>query len=56
MFDIFVDLILIHFRNMKFHRLLSSQQRIYFDKITQQVNEVNTSYNSLIYDVQRFTI
>ena len=30
MFDIFVDLILIHFHYMKIHRLLSSQRRNIF--------------------------
>ena len=57
MFDIFVDLNLIHFHYMKIHRLLSSQQR---RNIFRQDNATSlrgvSSYNSLIYHVQRFTI
>ena len=57
MFDIFVDLILIHFHYMKIHRLLSSQQR---RNIFRQDNATSlrgvSSYNSLIYHFQRFTI
>ena len=57
MFDIFVDLILIHFHYMKIHRLLSSQQR---RNIFRQDNATSlrgvSSYKSLIYHFQRFTI
>ena len=56
MFDIFVDLILIHFNYMKIHRLLSSQRRNIFRQDNATSLRVNTSYNSLIYHCQRFTI
>ena len=56
MFDIFVDLILIHFHYMKIHRLLLSQRRNIFRQDNATSLRGVSSYNSLIYHFQRFTI